>query len=72
MAQLARILSLLVHLVFAAFCVFGFIASFEPPGNWAARILCGFAGCGCFAGIAVLLWLWRYKSAGAERRAESP
>jgi hypothetical protein len=52
---LARVVGSLALLAVAAFCGFGFLASFEPP-NWIGYQI-GYAsvGCGCIVGIAVLL-----------------
>ena len=72
MAQLARILALLVLLAIAAFCGYGFFASFEPPGNQGARSIYGIAGCGCLAGIAAFFWPRLLRSPGKEWSAESP
>jgi len=67
MSKLARILAVLDLVALAAFCVFGFLASYEPPGSWGARYIYGIAGCGCVAGIAALLWPRLLKSLGKER-----
>jgi hypothetical protein len=56
MPKPARFLAVLVLFAIAAFCGYGLLASFEPPGSWGVRSIYGLAGCGCLAGIAALLW----------------
>jgi O-antigen/teichoic acid export membrane protein len=48
----------LVLLGLVAFCVFGFLATFEPlplPQQWAWRIMYGLVGVSCLLGIVRLL-----------------
>lgn len=53
--SLARIFGAVALLAVASFCVFGFLASFEPP-TW-VEFQAGYAalGCGCLMGAAALL-----------------
>jgi hypothetical protein len=48
-----RILFALIALAILAFCGFGFLATYEPPGFMAWRIGYGIAGAAC---LAVLIW----------------
>lgn len=50
MPMLARMLVALVLLAVAGFCVFGFLATFEPPGFPSVRLVYGVVGCLCLAG----------------------
>ncbi len=56
---LYAILGVVVLLPIAAFCLFGFAATFEPtnrPGVfWAFRIGYGVVGLGCLAGVVMLV-----------------
>jgi len=36
------------------FCVFGFLASFEPGNGWEWKAGYGFLGCSCLSGAAIL------------------
>ena len=56
MSTLVHVLFALVLLAIAAFCVFGFMATFEPPAdaNKPLRVIYGLVGVGCLAGAA---WL---------------
>jgi hypothetical protein len=47
--------AMLVLLLVAAFCAWGLIATFEPPGAVAWRIGFGMVGLAC---VGVALWLW--------------
>jgi len=55
--SLARVFGAVALLAIASFCVFGFLASFEPP-TW-VEFQAGYAalGCGCLMGVAALLGL---------------
>jgi len=55
--SLARVFGAIALLAVASFCVFGFLASFEPP-TW-VEFQAGYAalGCGCLMGVAALLGL---------------
>jgi len=50
-----RILLALLLLAVTAFCVFGFLATYEPPGALALRIVYGVAGVLCLIGAGWLL-----------------
>jgi hypothetical protein len=52
---LARIFGALVLLAFALFCVFGFLASFEPGNGWQWKAGYGALGCACLFGAVTLL-----------------
>ncbi len=56
MSTLVRILFALLLLAVAGFCVFGFMATYEPPAdvNRLLRVIYGVVGIGCVAGAA---WL---------------
>ncbi len=56
MKLLMPILGSLVLLAVAAFCVFGFLATFEPTSNvMAFRIGYTIIGLGCLVGVGVLV-----------------
>lgn len=61
LAVIAAILLLLI----AAFCVFGFMATFEPTDRpevfMAFRIAYGVVGIGCLGGVVGLIW-WAFQS----------
>jgi hypothetical protein len=61
--MLARILAALVLLAMACFCVFGFLASFEPGNGLIWKVGYGALACGFLIG-AVALFLGRGKTAG--------
>jgi hypothetical protein len=56
-----RLILTLVLVAIAAFCCFGFLASFEPPGFLVFRWLYGAACVACVVGIAAL-WLTKSPS----------
>jgi hypothetical protein len=49
-----RLLVAFALVAVAAFCVFGFLATFEPPGFLAVRLVYGILGILCLAGAARL------------------
>lgn len=51
---LGRILGAMSLLAVALFCVFGFLASFEPGNGLPWKIGYGALGCGCLAGSVAL------------------
>jgi hypothetical protein len=55
--KLARGLAALVLLAILAFCVFGFLASYEPPfaESWGIRLIYGLIGAVCLSLLIVLL-----------------
>jgi hypothetical protein len=55
MHKLARILGSLALLGIALFCVFGFLASFEPGNGILWKIVYGALGCGSLLGAVALL-----------------
>ncbi len=64
MSTLVRILFALVLFAVAAFCVFGFMATYEPPAdaNLPLRVIYGLVGIGCLAGAAWLAKPKRHRS----------
>lgn len=54
MQILGRILGALALLAVALFCVFGFLASFEPGNGLQWKIGYAALGCGCLTGAVVL------------------
>jgi hypothetical protein len=56
MPLILRILIGLALLPFAAFCAFGFLATFEPPGHVSLRIAYGIIGLACLVGMAWIAW----------------
>ncbi|MGP8200912.1 MAG: hypothetical protein ACLQU4_15575 [Limisphaerales bacterium] len=55
MLVMARILGAFALLVIALFCVFGFLASFEPGNEWPWKAGYGALGCCCLTGAVALL-----------------
>ena len=56
MKLLVAILGSLLLLAIAAFCAFGFMASFEPTDNaWAFRIGYAVVGIACLVGVVLLI-----------------
>lgn len=55
MATAARIVGTLVLLGIAAFCGFGFLATFEPPGWITLRAVYGVVGVLSLLGV---VWMW--------------
>ena len=55
MQTVARIIGVLALLAIAAFCAFGFLASFEPGNGWEWKLGYGAVGCGCLVGVVALL-----------------
>jgi hypothetical protein len=51
MPLILRILVALALLPIAAFCAFGFLATFEPPGHIPLRIAYGVVGMACLIGM---------------------
>ena len=51
---LIKLLSALVLLAVAAFCGFGFLATFEPPGSVGFRIVYALIGLAC---LSCAIWL---------------
>ena len=49
MSILARLLATTVFLAVAAFCGFGFLATYEPPGSPVLRLAYAAVGIGCLA-----------------------
>jgi cytochrome c-type biogenesis protein CcmH/NrfF len=41
-------------------CTYGFLATFEPPGSLAARLLYAIVAVACVAGIGVL-WIAKFR-----------
>lgn len=62
MPRIARVLVATVLLAIVAFCAFGFLATFEPPGFVAMRIGYGIVGLACFGGA---VWALLAKRRGA-------
>ncbi len=56
MAAVARVVGTLVLLAAAAFCTFGFLATFEPPGWPVARAVYALIVLGCLAGVVGVWW----------------
>ena len=56
MKLLALITVVFVLIAALAFCVIGFLASYEPPGFREFRLLYSFAGVACLFGIAWVLF----------------
>jgi hypothetical protein len=56
MRTTARLALTLILVAIAAFCCFGFLASYEPPGFFAFRWLYGGVAVACVAAIGVV-WL---------------
>ena len=54
MKNAARLLAALVLSGVALACVFGFMATFEPPGSLGLRIFYAFAGLLCLLGVVVI------------------
>ena len=58
MKTILTVVASLLLLAVAAFCLFGFLATFEPTDRpetfWAFRIGYGVVGVGCLGGIVVL------------------
>jgi hypothetical protein len=52
--SLARIFGAVALLAVASFCVFGFLASFEPPTWFEFQVGYAALGCGCLMGAAAL------------------
>jgi hypothetical protein len=65
MKTLLAIVAAILLLPIAAFCVFGFMATFEPTDRpevfMAFRIGYGVAGVACLAGVVGLIW-WTFLS----------
>jgi Na+/proline symporter len=55
---LGRLISTVALLCVSAFCVFGFLASFEPGNGLLWKVGYGVLGCGCLTS-AIRLLLWR-------------
>ena len=51
---LVQITCALAMLGVSLFCVFGFLASFEPGNGWEWKAGYGFLGCSCLSGAAIL------------------
>ncbi len=51
----ARILGSLALLGVSLFCVFGFLASFEPGNGVEFKLVYGVLGCGCLSGAVILI-----------------
>ena len=58
MPLIARIMIALGLLAVAAFTVFGFLATFEPPGFLVIRITYAAVGLACLGGAGWLLFGW--------------
>lgn len=54
MTRIARVVLALVLLGVAAFCIFGFLATFEPPGALGLRIVYGTV---CVLAVIGAMWL---------------
>src|SRR5579859_2097521 len=59
----ARVIGALALLALALFCVFGFLASFEPGNGWQWRLGYAALGCACLIGSVALL-----RSGGGSRK----
>jgi len=59
-----RLLAAMFLLAAAAFCVFGFLATFEPPGWLTLRIIYAAAGLAAVGGAA---WIVRGRRDGSGR-----
>lgn len=55
MPTVARVMAALVLLGLAAFCAFGFLATYEPPGSPLLRIMYGLVGALCLTGAGWIL-----------------
>jgi hypothetical protein len=62
MSVLVRILAVLILLVIAAFCAFGFMATFEPNGFLALRSIYAASGVLCLLGAGWLVIAKRPKA----------
>lgn len=51
---LPRIIAALALLAVAGFCLFGFLATYEPPGWPVLRVAYAVAGAGCLVGAGLL------------------
>ena len=72
MNLVVRILLALALLAMLAFCIFGFLASYEYPEAsqrlpWQLGYGAGGAGC-----LFATLWLWRFRGPVAHTRHEKP
>lgn len=57
MNRIIRIVIALVLLAVAAFCAFGFLATFEPPSHIPLRVAYGCIGLACLAGASWLMMM---------------
>ena len=55
MPMLIRVVATLLLLFLAAFCIFGFLATYEPPGYPILRLIYGAASLACLAGAGWVL-----------------
>ena len=55
MLMLIRVAVYFLLLGFTTFCIFGFLATYEPPGFPAWRLIYGAAGLMCLAGVGWVL-----------------
>ena len=54
-STLGRVIGAAVLLAIASFCVFGFLASFEPGNGWLWKVGYGAVGSGCLTGAVAIL-----------------
>ena len=56
MPMLARVTFAVILIALAGFCVFGFLATYEPPGSPTLRVIYGAVGLLCLAGAGRVLF----------------
>jgi hypothetical protein len=72
MHTLARVTFVVLLLAVSGFCVFGFLATYEPPGSPTLLVVYGTLGLLCVAGAGRVLFHRRMAEQGERGRRTEP